>query len=138
MNRASLWSATWSHGPRSRGLSRLLPCLKSCVLFKDGTMDAKGVDAKKAHIKHFITNGNCEFPEWIWGFDAFLDANPQSVKGYPMVLKALYDGDIAQEADLLRHYRSEKDTPGFEAAAKAAAPFLKWLETADDDDSGSG
>merc|ERR1719226_358666 len=75
------------------------------VLFKDGLMKADGVTANKAIIKHFITNGNVDFPDWIWGFDAFLDANPQSVKGYPMVLKALYDEDLAEESSILKHYR---------------------------------
>mmetsp|Transcript_97433 Transcript_97433/g.257225 ORF Transcript_97433/g.257225 Transcript_97433/m.257225 type:complete len:286 (-) Transcript_97433:275-1132(-) len=108
------------------------------ILFKDGDMKAKGVTDNKAIIKHFVTNGNVEFPDWIWGFDAFLDANPQSLKGYPMVLKALYDEDIADESGILKHYKAEKSTPGFEAAAKVAAPFLKWLETADDSDEESG
>jgi translation initiation factor 5 len=111
------------------------------ILFKDGSMDAKGITAQKAFVKYYITNGNLDFDEWIWGFDAFLDTYSGAVKGYPMVLKALYDEDLADEKDLLRYYRSSKDNPGFDAAAKAAAPFLKWLETADDDDSddsGSG
>lgn len=113
------------------------------VLFKDGIMDADRVVANEAYIRHFIANGKCSFPVWIWGFDAFLDSHPRAAKGYPHVLKALYDEDLAEESEILAHYRSERRAPGFEAAAKAAAPFLTWLETADsdedsDDDNGSG
>jgi len=113
------------------------------VLFKDGIMDAERVVANEAYIRHFIAHGKCSFPVWIWGFDAFLDSHPQAAKGYPHVLKALYDKDLAEESRILAHYRSERRAPGFEAAARAAAPFLRWLETADsdedsDDDNGSG
>merc|ERR1712060_176663 len=98
------------------------------VLFKDGIMDAERVVANEAYIRHFIANGKCSFPVWIWGFDAFLDSHPRAAKGYPHVLKALYDNDLAEESEILAHYRSEGRAPGFEAAAKAAAPFLKWLD----------
>lgn len=112
------------------------------ILFKNGRMDAKGVTEKAAFLKYFIAKGSVDFDEWIYGVDAFLDSNPVSLKGYPAVLKALFDAGVAEEADLLRHYRSQKSTPGFEAASKAAAPFLTWLETAscedDSDEGGSG
>merc|ERR1712194_636855 len=104
------------------------------VLLKDGIMDAERVVANEAYIRHFIAHGKCPFSVWIWGFDAFLDSHPQAAKGYPHVLKALYDKDLAEESEILAHYKSERRAPGFEAAARAAAPFLSWLETADSDE----
>lgn len=103
------------------------------VLFPGGSMDAQGVVEKRAHVECFVRNGNMQFRDWIWAFDAFLGANPQSTKSYPTVLKALYDADLAEEQDLLAHYGKDGEAPGFQAARKAAAPFLAWLKTAASD-----
>merc|ERR1719188_2856887 len=98
-------------------------------------MDAKGATQKKAFIKRFISNGNMSFKDWIWGFEAYLDQNSGALKAWPMTLKALYDEDLAEEEHILQYYKADdQDSPGFEAAKKSCAPFIKWLETTDDSD----
>merc|ERR1712039_1029674 len=81
----------------------------------------------------FITNGRLSFAEWIWGFEAYLAANPSATKAWAMSLKALYDADLVEEEQILEYYKGQHDSPGFDASKKAAAPFVKWLETGEDE-----
>jgi len=104
------------------------------ALFPGGSLDAKGATQKKAYIKRFISNGNMSFKDWIWGFEAYLDTHAGALKAWPMTIKALYDEDLAEEEHILAYYKGDQDSPGFEAAKKACAPFVKWLETTDDSD----
>jgi len=55
------------------------------------------------------------------------------------VLKVIYDEDWAEEDAILEHYNdnSQVNMPGFEEVRQAAAPFLKWLQIAESDDSDS-
>merc|ERR1712176_1648790 len=102
------------------------------AFFPDGTLSAKGVANRCKFIEEFITNGRLPFAEWIWGFEAYLAANPGALKAWPMSLKALYDADLAEEDQILEYYKGQHDSPGFDASKKAVAPFIKWLETSED------
>merc|ERR1712127_394586 len=104
-------------------------------LFPDGVMDAKQVETQTKIIKGFIVNGKMSFADWIWGFEAYLAANPIAIKSWAMAMKALYDADLAEEEHILEYYKKDHSNPGFEASRKAVAPFLKWLENTSDDDS---
>merc|ERR1712176_817869 len=104
------------------------------ALFPDASLDAKGVEKRKKYFQKFISNGSMSFAAWIWGVEAYLDANPGACKAYPMTPKAFYDEDLAQEADILKYYNGSQDSPGFEAAKKACKPFIQWLETTSDSD----
>merc|ERR1711862_745948 len=105
------------------------------ALFPDGSMDGKKIESREAIIGAFISNGKMSFADWIWGVEAYLSKNKGAIKAYPMALKAFYDSDLADEKDILKYYSAdEKDSPGFEEAKKAGAPFLKWLEEADSED----
>merc|ERR1712129_199729 len=84
------------------------------------------------YLNEFIQNAKMPFADWIWGFEVYLTSNPAATKPWPMVLKALYDADLAEEEDILAYYKEDNDNPGFEISKKAAEPFLAWLETAND------
>jgi len=102
------------------------------ALFPNGTLSATGVKHRSRFIKEFITNGRLPFAEWIWGLEAYLAANPRATKVWAMTLKTLYDEDLVEEEQILEYYRGQHDSPGFDASKKAAAPFIKWLETPED------
>jgi len=108
------------------------------ALFPRGTLSAKGVKHRSKFIQEFITNGRLPFAEWIWGFEAYLAANPNATKAWAMILKTLYDADLAEEEQILEYYKGQHDSPGFDASKKAAAPFVKWLETSEDDSDEDG
>merc|ERR1712113_1287706 len=97
-----------------------------------GTLSAKGIKHRSKAIKEFITNGRSFFAEWIWGFEAYLVANPSATKAWAMSLKALYDADLVEEEQILEYFKGQHDSPGFDASKKAAAPFVKWLETSEE------
>merc|ERR1712039_194774 len=101
--------------------NRLRMFIVVSALFPDGSLNAKGVTQQKAFIKRFITNASMSFKDWIWGFEAYLDANEGALKGWPMTLKALYDEDLAEEEPILAYYKGDQDSPGFEAAKKSCA-----------------
>jgi len=104
-------------------------------LLPDGSMDAKGIVEKKGVVDKVLAAVKMPSDDVLWGFDAYLAKNEKAVKGYPLVLKVIYDEEWANEQDLFKHYRDEEggtDGPGFAAAKKSGAPFLKWLETADE------
>jgi hypothetical protein len=103
------------------------------TLFPDGSMDAKSVAEKTKFIEKLISfGGGMPLSQWICGFENYLSEFPVAVKGYAMVLKALYDADVAEEEPLIDHYKGAGgDSRGFGDAQKAAEPFITWLQTAD-------
>merc|ERR1712151_21554 len=101
-------------------------------LFPEGCLSADGVHRHSLYLKEFIKNANMPFVDWIWGFEAYVAANPAATKAWAPALKALYDEDLAEEEQILEYYKADHDTPGFAASKKAVAPFLKWLETAEE------
>merc|ERR1719343_453649 len=102
------------------------------ALFPDGTLSAKGVKHRAKFIKAFITNGGLPFAAWIWGFEAYLAANPRATKAWAMTLKTLYDAELAEEEAILEYFKGQHDGPGFDASKKAAAPFIQWLEASEE------
>merc|ERR1711959_629180 len=108
------------------------------VLFRNGSLTAKGVEENLGLLKRFITSGHMGFQDLIWAFDLYVGRNAATgaAKRFPMVVKALYDADLADEEEILAHYKAEKQqVPEFEVTArKAVAPLLNWLETAEDED----
>jgi len=114
------------------------------ALMPAGAMDAKTITQHKALLQCVLDKVKIPEGDILWGFDAYLSQNEKSIKSYPMVLKFVYDEDWASEKAILKHYVEDEgdDEPGFEAAKKSAAPFLKWLQEAegsdeDEDESGS-
>jgi len=102
-------------------------------------MDAKSLATHKKVVTHLIENGKMPAADILWTFDAYLSQNSAAQKGFPMVLKAIYDEEWVGEPAILAYYNEDEGSgePGFDEAKKSAAPFLKWLATAgsDDDDS---
>merc|ERR1712110_84643 len=104
------------------------------ALFPDGSLDGKSVSTRTKHLQKFKDFGNMSCPDFLWGFETYLVENPVSLKGYPMVLKALFDDDLLKEEELLEHYDSEDvDSKGFPDAKKQATPFLEWLRNAEEE-----
>merc|ERR1719158_1250945 len=93
----------------------------------------------KEHVGEVISKGKqgpLPQSDVLWVFDAYVAANPGSAKGFPMVLKTIYDEDWCTEEQMLAYYKKNEGEgePGFSMAKEKAAPFLKWLEENDDDD----
>jgi len=113
------------------------------ALFPEGAMDAKAVQDKKKVLDKVLSAVKIPADHVLWGFNAYLslEKNEKAVRSYPMVLKTIYDEEWASEAEILKYYVEEEGQgePGFEKANTSAAPFLKWLQEAeesdDDDDS---
>lgn len=107
------------------------------ALFGDA-MNAKQIVAKKAYINKLLSTPALEPPDALWAFNVYVEAHPEATKSFALVLKALYDEDILEEKPLLAYYETcGAEVPGFEAAKKAAGPFLQWLQTAESEDSDS-
>lgn len=108
------------------------------ALFPNGAMDAKAVVDQKKVINEVLGMVKIPVAHVLWSFNAYLslEANEKAVRSYPMVMKTIYDEEWAAEADLLKYYTEEEGAgePGFEKANTAAAPFLKWLQTAEESD----
>ncbi|CAK9041183.1 unnamed protein product [Durusdinium trenchii] len=77
--------------------------------------------------------------EVLWALDAYLDVHKGISKSFAMLLKVVYDEEWAEDKEILSYYNDDKGKgePGFQEAKKLAAPFLKWLEESEDDDSDS-
>merc|ERR1712110_501988 len=102
-------------------------------LFPDGSLDSKNVSTRTKYLQKLKDFGNMSCPDFLWGFETYLAENP-SIKGYPMVLKALFDDDMVKEEELLEHYDSEDvDSKGFPDAKRQATPFLEWLRNAEEE-----
>jgi len=108
------------------------------ALFPNGAMDAKAVADQTKVINEVLSMVKIPTAHVLWSFNAYLslEANEKAVRSYPMVLKTIYDEEWASEEDLLKYYTQEDGAgePGFEKANTAAAPFLKWLQTAEESD----
>merc|ERR1712012_1262389 len=107
------------------------------ALFPEGTLDANKVRSRSEFITAFITNGTLPFADWVWGFEAYMAANPAAAKTWALTLKVLYDEDLAEEEEILAYYKKgHHSSPGFDLSQKAVAPLIKWLEsTSDGEDS---
>merc|ERR1712217_582165 len=108
------------------------------ALFPNASLDSRGVQRHSELMTAFIKNGKLRFEEWIWGFEAYLASNPTATKKWAMVLKELYDADLAEEESILRYYSKDHDTPGFDISKTALQPFIKWLEMSSGSDDSDG
>merc|ERR1712226_1511021 len=72
------------------------------------TMDMKSVQDNSKYVSRFISNAKMEADEVFWAFDAYIEANSGCLKGFAMVMKAIYDEDWADEAAILRYYNEEE------------------------------
>lgn len=108
-------------------------------LMPAGAMDAKAVAEHKPVLDKVLSAVKMPESDILWCFNAYLSQNEKSVKSFPMVLKIIYDEDWASEASILKYYVEEEGDgePGFQAAKTSAAPFLKWLQTAEESDDDS-
>jgi len=107
-------------GPCSKSLAEYT--VKKCKYFK--------AVAKEDETKQVALLG---------GFEAFLSANKKEyAKETPLVLKALYDADAAEEEAVIKWFNGgEGGDPKIRELAK---PFINWLETAEEssDEESSG
>jgi len=99
-------------GPCSKSLAEYT--VKKCKYFK--------AVAKEDETKQVALLG---------GFEAFLSANKKEyAKETPLVLKALYDADAAEEEAVIKWFNGgEGGDPKIRELAK---PFINWLETAEE------
>merc|ERR1712113_699543 len=102
-------------------------------------MDAKAITDHSKALEKPIKSVSMPGSDVLFAFGAYLQANSKCSRNFPMVLKAVYDEEWADEAAILKYYDEEEGSgdPGFSEAKKIAAPFIKWLQTteeSDDDD----
>lgn len=100
------------------------------------SMDAKALEGQKKLVDKVISSPKLPGSDVLWALDAYLDLHEGISKGFPMLLKVVYDQDWAEEKEILSYYNDDegKGEPGFQEAKKLAAPFLKWLAEANDSD----
>merc|ERR1712176_172641 len=99
-------------------------------------MDAKALAENKVVVGKFVTSVNMTAAEVLWAFGAYFSAYPKVVERLPLILKVMYDEGWADETGILSYFNKGQGSgePGFDEVKRAAAPFLKWLETAESDD----
>lgn len=106
------------------------------VLFDDDMIDQ--IDAHKGLLLKLVTDEKFE-KSLLGGIERTIGTqHPDLVKQLPKILMALYDEDLVSE-DVIRDWGShvskkyvDKETS--RNIRKAARPFLKWLDEADEDD----
>lgn len=62
--------------------------------------------------------------------------NPEALKEVPVVLKALYDGDILDEETIVDWYNDAVAAGKDSQVVKNAKPFVEWLQSAESDEEG--
>ncbi|CAN1228368.1 Eukaryotic translation initiation factor 5 [Linum perenne] len=91
---------------------------------------SKEVIKKKKYLVAAIANGGEAQLLLVRSIQGFFEKST-SVKELPLVLKALYDGDVLEEENILQWYQklraSNKDTK----IVKSAEPFIDWLQNAE-------
>ncbi len=101
------------------------------------------ITAKKAYLQKFTKEYGAGGQVLLMcSFETFLtDTAPGMRKELPMTLKVLYEEDIVEEDSLSKWFDDAAAAKKFgvgakDAAAvrKAAASFIEWLRTADEDD----
>mmetsp|Transcript_124933 Transcript_124933/g.221342 ORF Transcript_124933/g.221342 Transcript_124933/m.221342 type:complete len:546 (-) Transcript_124933:222-1859(-) len=103
------------------------------------SMDAVAVTAQKIHIGQAISNASMPMPDILWAFTTYVQANPDAAKGFTMILKTLYDEDWVDEDGITAYFSAGSigelnAGPGYTLAQEKAAPFLKWLSTAQEEE----
>jgi len=66
-------------------------------------------------------------------FEEFLSERPSNIPQSPMLLKEFYDNDILEEEDILKWAKETSTSENSATAKKAVAPFVDWLEQAEED-----
>jgi translation initiation factor 5 len=99
------------------------------------------VKTAKTALQKFITSNPTSQRELIVAMDSFANKQPVSVKPglmklAPSILKFLYDEEVLDEESILIWYGGLVNKPT--QFAKAAEPFCKWLEEADEESDGEG
>lgn len=104
--------------------------------FLENGLDEQSVLAHKEHIEQSINNASMSGADVLWAFNAYLEAHPCAAKGFPLVLKTIYDEEWASENEILEYYRRDEfaTEPGFMLAQKNAESFLRWLSTVESGD----
>lgn len=98
-------------GPCSKSLAEYT--VKKCKYFK--------AVAKEDETKQVALLG---------GFESFLSVKKEYAKETPLVLKALYDADAAEEEAVIKWYNG--GVGGDPKIRDLAKPFINWLETAEE------
>ncbi|QDZ24987.1 translation initiation factor IF2/IF5 [Chloropicon primus] len=100
--------------------------VKKCKYFKAAAKDEAKQLALLAGIEHFV------------------GTRKEYTKETPLVLKALYDADAAEEEAVLKWFNNKAhasslgvDESVATAVRKHASPFINWLETAESDEESS-
>jgi len=115
------------------------------AVFSDVLGDLKKVVERvklaKGALQKFITTNPVSQRELIVAMDSFANKQPAAVKPGMMklaasILKFLYDEEILEEENILIWYGGLVHKPTM--FAKAAEPFCKWLEEADEESDGEG
>mmetsp|Transcript_59730 Transcript_59730/g.94867 ORF Transcript_59730/g.94867 Transcript_59730/m.94867 type:complete len:474 (-) Transcript_59730:75-1496(-) len=104
--------------------------------FLGNNLDEQSVLTHKDHIEQAISSASMRGADVLWAFNAYLQAHPSGAKGFPLVLKTIYDEEWVFEKEFLEHYNCDKFEidPGFQLAKEHAEPFLRWLGTFESDD----
>merc|ERR550532_978228 len=99
-------------------------------------MDMKAAVEKKNYISKVIASAKLGTQDVLWALGAYIEANPDTIKGFARVLKTCYDEDWADEKDILSYYEEDNSAnhPGYSQAKKAAVPFLQWLKEAESEE----
>ena len=94
------------------------------ALFPNGSLNADGVKTKSKFINEFVTSARMPLAAWTWGFESYLVQNPTALKSWAMMLKALYDEDLADEEEISEYNSKDRSNPVLKASKTALVPLL--------------
>jgi translation initiation factor 5 len=60
--------------------------------------------------------------------------SPEALKEVPVVLKALYDGDVLEEETIVEWYNAAVAAGKNSQVVKNAKPFVEWLQSAESEE----
>ncbi|CAD7923951.1 unnamed protein product [Amoebophrya sp. A120] len=108
-------------------------------LFPDESLSAKAMEKAEDLFAGVVREDKIPMKDLMWAFELYISEHEACLKGFPMVLKAMYDMDLIEEENFLPYYndpKANKNHPGHDAVHKIVKPFAEWLaENSDSDDS---
>eukprot|EP00742_Colponemidia_sp_Colp-10_P001130 GILJ01001220.1.p1 GENE.GILJ01001220.1~~GILJ01001220.1.p1 ORF type:complete len:463 (-),score=96.05 GILJ01001220.1:133-1521(-) len=86
-------------------------------------------------LKKFIYDKEQQM-NFLWALEIFTKEHPTALKHFPVMLKTLYDNDLLDEEVAIEWYNTPNvtDEEAGKLARATSAPFVEWLQTAEDEE----
>lgn len=103
------------------------------ALFPQGSLSKKSLPRMVDHIAKFIENAKMTPPQVFNAFEQYYAIYPESLKGYPMVLKVLHDEEVFDDEGCISYYSQDTGPTWFCNARPVVKPFVEWLQESEEE-----